>query len=77
MPAHPPRAAPSPQHDRAIAPQHLWGYLSTSQQQHVRQVLIGVAQQVMTHLPYPTRTEEAPDASRSQPEPSENHPIPS
>jgi hypothetical protein len=63
MPAHPPRAAPPPERDRPIAPQQLWGYLSTRQQQQVRQVLIGVAQQVMTHLPCPTLTEEAPDES--------------
>src|SRR6516162_6238916 len=51
MPAHPARAAPRPEPDSPIAPHQLWGYLSMSQQQHVRTVLIHVAQHVVASLP--------------------------
>ena len=63
MLAHLPRAAPPIDRDHPIAPQHLWGYLSLHQQQQVRQVLIGVAQQMMAHRPCPPSTEEPPDES--------------
>ncbi len=57
MPVHPARAAPPPSDDR-IAPQQLWPHLSSRQQQHVRQALIGAAQQLMAHLLRPLRPEE-------------------
>jgi len=58
-----------------IAPHQLWSHLSVGQQQHVRQVLIRVAQQLMVHRPNPPRTEEATHDPRSQSEPSQNHPA--
>jgi hypothetical protein len=57
MSVHPARAAPPPSDDR-IAPHQLWPHLSSGQQQQVRQVLIGVAQQVVARLPNPLRSEE-------------------
>ena len=47
MRVHPAQAAPVPplKPDDRIAPHQLWSHLSVGQQQHVRQVLIGVAQQ--------------------------------
>jgi hypothetical protein len=75
MRVHPARAAPPLEPDARIAPQQLWSHLSVGQQQHVRQVLIGVAQQLLAHLPSQPRTEEATHHDpRSQSEPSENHP---
>ncbi len=73
MRVQPARAAPPLEHDDRIAPHQLWSHLSVSQHQHVRKVLIGVAQQLLAHLPRQPRTEEATHDSRSQPEPSENH----
>jgi hypothetical protein len=51
MRVHPARAAPPLEPDDRIAPHQLWSHLSVGQQQHVRQVLIGVAQQLLAHLP--------------------------
>ena len=73
MPAHCARAAPTPEPDSPIAPHQLWGYLSTSQQQHVRKVLIGVAQQLLSHLPSQPQAEERTDEPRSRSESGENH----
>ena len=58
MPAHPTRAAPLPKSDSPIAPHQLWGCLSMSQQQHVRTVLIRVAQHVVASLPRHPSSEE-------------------
>jgi len=69
-----PTAPPLTSGDR-IAPHQLWSHLSVGQQQHVRQVLIRVAQQLMVHRPNPPRTEEATHDPRSQSEPSQNHPA--
>ena len=44
MRVHPARAAPPLKPDDRITPHQLWSHLSVGQQQHVRQVLIGVAQ---------------------------------
>jgi hypothetical protein len=59
MRVHPARAAPPLKPDDRIAPHQLWSHLSVGQQQHVRQVLIGVAQQLLAHRPSQPRTEEA------------------
>jgi hypothetical protein len=77
MRVHPARAAPVPplKPDDRIAPHQLWSHLSVGQQQHVRQVLIGVAQQLMVHRPSQPRTEEVTHAPRSQSESSENYPA--
>jgi hypothetical protein len=50
MRVQPARAAPVPplKPDDRIAPHQLWSHLSVGQQQHVRQGLIGVAQQLMS-----------------------------
>ena len=78
MRVHPARAAPPLDPEALMAPHQLWGHLSRSQQQHVRKVLGGVAQQWLAHLPsQPPPAEEAADAPRSPAEPSENHPTPS
>ncbi len=77
MRVRPARAAPSLKPDDQIAPLQLWSHLSGSQQQHVRQVLIGVAQQLLAHRPSQPRTEEIPHVPRSQSESSENYPAPS
>jgi hypothetical protein len=53
MRVHPARAAPPLDPDALIAPHQLWRHLSRSQQQHVRKVLVGVAQQLLAHLPSP------------------------
>jgi len=50
MPATPPRRATTRVRPPA-GPHQLWGCLSASQQQHVRTVLIRVAQQLLAHLP--------------------------
>ena len=77
MRVHPARAAPVPPRkpDDRIAPHQLWSHLSVGQQQHVRRVLIGVAQQLMAHRPSQPRTEETTYDPRSQSEPSENYPA--
>ena len=75
MRVHPARAAPPLKPDDRIAPHQLWSHLSVGQQQHVRQVLIGVTQQLMVHWPSQPRTEEVTHAPRSQSEPSENYPA--
>jgi len=72
MRVHPARAAPLLQPDDRIAPHQLWSLLSVGQQQHVRQVLISVAQQLMAHRPIQPRTEETTHAPRSQSEPSKD-----
>src|SRR6266849_1965536 len=74
MRVHRARAAPSHQPDGLIAPQQLWRHLSVGQQQHVRKILLGVAQQLLVHLPSPSRREETTHDPRSQPESSETHP---
>ena len=48
MPVHPARAAPTRPSDDRIAPHQLWPHLSSGQQQQVRQVLTGVAQELVT-----------------------------
>ena len=58
MRVHPARAAPPRKPDDQIAPHQLWSHLSVGQHQHVRQVLIGVAQQLIAHRPSQPRTEE-------------------
>lgn len=58
MPVQPARAAPPPQSDDRIAPHQLWHHLSSGQRQHVRRVLIGVAQQLVAYLPSPSQREE-------------------
>ena len=65
MRVHPARAAPPLKPDDRIAPHQLWSHLSVGQQQHVRQVLIGVAQQLIAHRPSQPRTEELTHAHRS------------
>ena len=65
MPAHPTRAAPQPDPDRPIAPHQLWGYLSRSQQQHVRTVLSRVAQYWVASLPPYRPAEETSYAPQS------------
>jgi hypothetical protein len=75
MQVHPVRIAPPLKPGARIAPHQLWSHLSVGQQQHVRQVLIRVAQQLMVHRPNPPRTEEATHDPRSQSEPSQNHPA--
>src|SRR4030095_10388305 len=75
MQVHPARVAPPLKPDDRIAPHQLWSYLSVSQQQHVRQVLIGVAQQLLGHPRSPPRTEEVTHVPRSQSESSENYPA--
>src|SRR5262247_4634217 len=77
MRVHPARAAPPLKPDDRIAPHQLWSHLSVGQQQHVRQVLIGVAQQLMVHRPSQPRPQEVTHAPRSQSESSENDPAPS
>ena len=73
MPVQPARAAP-PQSDDRIAPHQLWQHLSSGQQQHVRRVLIGVAQQLVAHLPSPSQREETTHAPQFQPQPRQTHP---
>ena len=68
MSVHPARAAPTPESNSPIAPHQLWGHLSTSQQQHVRKVLISVARQLLSHLPSQPQREELIHEPRSQPE---------
>ena len=72
MRVHPARAAPPLKPDDRMAPRQLWSHLSVGQQQHVRQVLIGIAQQLLVHRPSPPRTEETTHDPRFQSEPSEN-----
>src|SRR2546428_11581504 len=69
MRVHPARAAPPLKPDDQIAPHQLWSHLSVGQQQHVRQVLIGIAQQLLAHRPsHPPlrRRSMTPDLSLSQ-----------
>ena len=75
MRVHPARAAPPFKPDDRIAPHQLWSHLSVGQQQHVRQVLIHVAQQLLAHRPSQLRTEETTHDPRFQSEPSENYPA--
>ena len=77
MRVHPARAAPVPllKPDDRIAPHQLWSQLSVGQQQHVRRVLIGVAQQLLTYRPSPPRAEETTHDPRFQSEPSANYPA--
>src|SRR5215831_20754435 len=77
MRVHPARAAPPLKPDARIAPHQLWSYLSVGQQQHVRQVLIGIAQQLLAHRPSQPQTEELTHVPRSQSESSENYVAPS
>jgi hypothetical protein len=67
MPVQPARAAPPPQSDDRIVPHQLWQHLSSGQQQHVRRVLIGVAQQLVIHLQSPSQHEETSHGPQSQP----------
>ena len=69
-----PRAAPPRQPDSLIAPQQLWQHLSVGQQQHVRTILLGVVQQLVAHLPSPSRREETTHDPRVHPESSETDP---
>jgi hypothetical protein len=71
MPAHPARAAPPSPNENPIAPHQLWQHLSSGQQQHVRQVLIGVAKHLVTHQPSPSPHEEITHDCQSQSESSE------
>jgi hypothetical protein len=66
MRAPPARAAPLPEPDNPIAPHQLWGCLSISQQQHVRTVLLRVAQHVVASLP-PYRPSEEPSYAPESP----------
>src|SRR5215472_1006547 len=66
MRVHPARAAPPLKPDDRIAPHQLWSHLSVSQQQHVRQVLIGVTQQLLAHRPSQSHTKEVTHAPQSQ-----------
>jgi hypothetical protein len=75
MRVHPARAAPPLKPDDRIAPHQLWSHLSVGQQQHVRQVLIGIAQQLLAHRPSLPRAEETTHDPRFQSEPSENYPA--
>ena len=75
MRVRPARAAPPRKPDDQIAPHQLWSHLSVGQQPHVRQVLIGVAHQLLAHRPSQPRTEEVTNAPRSQSESSENYPA--
>ena len=75
MRVHPARAAPPRKPDDRIAPHQLWSQLSVGQQQHVRRVLIGVAQQLLTYRPSPPRPEETTHDPRAQSESSENYPA--
>src|SRR6516165_7086398 len=77
MRVHPARAAPPRKPDDQIAPHPLWSHLTVSQQQHVRQVLLGVAQQLLAHRPSQSHTKEVPHAPGSQSESSENYSAPS
>src|SRR6266487_3125996 len=76
MPAHPTRAAPRPAPDSLIAPHQLWGCLSRSQQQHVRTVLIRVAQHVVASLPPHPPSEETSYVSPSPAQSDEYHVAP-
>src|SRR5712691_108649 len=76
MPAHPTRAAPRPEPDSPIAPHQLWGCLSRSQQQHVRTVLIRVAQHVVASLPHHQSSEETSYAPQSPSQSGEHHVAP-
>ena len=67
MRVHPARAAPPLKPDDRIAPHQLWSHLSVGQQQRVRQVLIGVAQHVVTCQPNPLPSEETTHDCQSQP----------
>jgi hypothetical protein len=71
MPAHLARAAPPSSSDAPIAPHHLWHHLSSSQQQHVRQVLISVAKHVVAPQPHPSFHEETTHDLHAPPESSE------
>src|SRR5262252_2511333 len=75
MPVQPARAAPPYQSDDRIAPYQLWQHLSSRQQQHVRQVLLHVAQQLVAHVPNPVQCKETTHAPQSHPEPSATHPA--
>ena len=77
MRVHPALAAPVPplKPDDRIAPHQLWSHLSVGQQQHVRRVIIGVAQQLLTYRPSPPRPEETTHDPRAQSESSENYPA--
>src|SRR2546428_7200004 len=76
MPAHPTRAAPPTEPDSPIAPHQLWGYLSRSPQQHVRTVLIRVAQHVVASLPRHQASEETSYAPQSPSQSGDNHGTP-
>src|SRR2546425_3112000 len=76
MPAHPTRAAPPPEPNSPIAPHQLWGYLSMSQQQHVRTVLIRVAQHVVASLPPYRPSKETSYALHSPARSGEHHVAP-
>jgi hypothetical protein len=73
MPVYHARAAPPPPSDDPIAPHQLWSHLSRAQQHQARQVLIGVAQQLVTHLPRPLQPKETTHDSHSQPESRQTH----
>lgn len=71
MPAHPARAAPLSPEMKPIVPHQLWQHLSSGQQQHVRQVLIGVAKHLVTRQPNPATHKEITHDRPSQSESSE------
>ena len=71
MTAHRTRAAPPFPSGDPIVPHHLWHHLSSGQQQHVRQVLIGVAKHFVAHQPNPSPHEETIHDRPSQSESSE------
>lgn len=73
MPIHQARAAPTTPSDDPIAPHHLWAHLSRAEQHQVRQVLIGVAQQIVAHLPNPSQLKETTDDLHSQPQSCQPH----
>ena len=74
MPAHRARAAPPSTSENPIAPHQLWPHLSRGQQQHVRQVLIGVAKHLVTHRPTPPPHKETTHDLQSPSESSETNP---
>ena len=66
MSSSPAPAAQVAENRGAIAPYQLWAQLTPSQQQPLRQALIGVAQQLLAHRP---PREAPPDERESEPGP--------
>jgi hypothetical protein len=58
MSFRPAATARSANHQGAIAPNQLWAQLTPHQQQPLRRVLIGIAQQLLATLPHPTPPED-------------------